>query len=113
MPTRIQQDFEIRQGDFRNLDFIIDQGDTAKTPVDITGYTGEWIMADGREGSALLTKSISVINGPAGQARVTLDPSDTVNFRGEFYHELEMIDGSSNPSVSAEGLLTIKAAVTR
>lgn len=115
MPAKNQQDFEMRQGDFRNLDFTIKDKDG--TVVNVTGFTGEWMLARSREDtSPLLTKSPSVEDGVNGIMRVTMDPSDTLSpsaLRGEFYQELELSNPSGNPSVVAEGIITIKGAITR
>jgi hypothetical protein len=109
--TAMDQDFAMQSGDSKVLSFtVLDENDVA---VDITGNTIKWRLAKSSRSSVLLAKAtggsgISITDAVNGVFQVTLDPTDTDNFAGQYYHEAELTDLFSNISTISTGTATIR-----
>ncbi len=94
---------EMFSGDTKRLNYTVKDG--AGVVIDITGGTFRWGLSKlgkpvtagepSPQGSPLLTKTVSsgiTLTAPTlGELRVDLDPADTADLKGSFYHELEMV----------------------
>ena len=110
---------EMFSGDTKRLNYTVKDGNGVV--IDITTATFRWGLSKlGKPKTAgdpspqvapLLEKTISsgiVLTAPTlGQLRVTLDPADTADLKGEFYHELEMVLSGVTSTV-AFGQIDIK-----
>ena len=107
--TATQQDFEMRKGDTKILEFTVKDSDG--TVVDITGSTSKWEAARG--GRTATTKNIaksgiSPSDPTNGKFQVTIDPADTSSLAaGKYFHEAELTDSSSRVITVAEGQMTL------
>ena len=114
--TATAQNFSMTSGDNHKLRFTIK--DELGAVVDVTGATFEWGLAEyssndpleGFSGPTLISKStglgITIIDALNGLVDVDLDPADTDDLVGIYYHELEMTLGGKITTV-AVGLGTI------
>ncbi|MFQ8550182.1 hypothetical protein [Acinetobacter baumannii] len=102
--TAENQNFEMYQGDTKNIRFLIED-----ESLDLTGTTVKWVMTPFRKSEALLTKSttdgISVVEG---KVIVKLNASDSVGLLGMYEHEVEITDQLGNVSTVLRGKITIK-----
>lgn len=99
----------------------VDADPTLATPKNITGYTVRWALARQKDGTPSRdyvvakdngsTGGVSIVSGAAGTLEVTLDASDTIDLRGDFYQELEVVDGAGKKLVVGTGDVTIKLNV--
>jgi hypothetical protein len=111
MAMKKNQNFEMAQGDYKELDFTVKNA--AGVVVNIAGATINWMLTTQDDlDVALLSKAtggsgITITDGAAGECQVALDPLDTKEFDGVYHHELQLIDGSGNPNVVAEGTVEI------
>lgn len=108
---KLLQNFTTWKGDYREIKFSIDDVVTAE------GCTAEWAMASTEGGAAIITKttedSPATITISGKYVTVKLSPADTSSLTaGSYYHELRLVDTSTNPAVVATGTITLKAATT-
>ncbi len=94
---------EMFSGDTKRLNYTVK--DSAGTVIDITTATFRWALSKlaksgtagepSPQGPAIVSKSIGsgiTLTAPTlGELRVDLDPADTADLKGSFYHELEMV----------------------
>lgn len=118
--TLTNQDAGFTSGDHFTLEFTIFEPDGVTLIGDITGFSFNWDMAESqsRKNKApfaptrLLPKSIgsgiTIVDGPNSRVDVIFVPTDTDDFGGEYYHELQMKDLANNKTTAATGILTIK-----
>lgn len=104
------QNFEIHSGDSKTLKFTIrDQNDAIK---DITGATATWAAAKRKTSSTLISKTsgsgITITDATNGLLEVELDPADTEALKGDYYHELQLVDNQSRKSTAAYGTMTVR-----
>lgn len=57
------------------------------------------------------TNGISILDEQAGTVKVKLDPIDSKNLSGNFFHELEMTDSNGNINVVLTGILQIRTNI--
>lgn len=103
-----------------NLKFV--QGDskvlrvTAKTSagvaVNLAGASGiRYRLAKSVKGTALIDKAmgtgIAITDAANGVLEVTLLPADTVALKGEYLHELELVDADGNVVTVFQGTVTL------
>ncbi len=118
------QNFKFHAGDVRKLRFTVYKEDPLNpgkpdlnNPVDLTGATIKWALANFKTDAApLFTKSTGsgiTIVAPAtnGVFDVALDKADTVNLNGKLFHEAEVVEASGDDSTVATGTVTVEATV--
>lgn len=105
------QDFTMKAGDTRKLDFTILDEETG-VPLDITTATLSWGFSKRVRQDPFVTKTlgsgIQILNGPQGQCRVTILPADTQGRKGRHYHELEVTEVSGEVTTVASGEMEIE-----
>jgi len=108
---KLNQNFTTWKGNYREIKFLIEDVAT------VEGCEAEWACA---ESDTSLIKNISKSSEstPAGitfsgkTVTVILNPADTASMdAGDYYHELRLIDTSSNPSTPAIGTMTLKEVI--
>ena len=109
-------DFDVKRGD--TLDFDI--GPILKadgTVQDITGYTVTFTAKDrlGDADPGVFQVSGTIVNGPAGLARVVIPPSSTNGFTTDrvLYYDVQIRDGGGATKTIDSGKLRVKRDVTR
>lgn len=122
--TDVNQNDTFYANNKRKLKFTITNKDvTPNVPLDLTGMIVRWAMSRfGTSGdystTSVLRKDNDALGGVAvigsatdGVVEVTIEPEDTASLSGNFYQELEVVDGSGDPVVVATGKLIIKKNV--
>lgn len=105
--TSINQNVNMYAGDTINVNFGISNSDN--TAASLSSASPVWIMEQNVSSGSLLRKtSDSGISISGSTITVSISPSDTIDFAGTYYHELEVTDTSGNVSTVSTGLLTIK-----
>lgn len=104
-------------GDSRIIECMVKQAD--ESAFDITGATIKWQMfaisgSGGFTGSAIITKQtggqgIAITNAEGGVFQITLDPEDTGELAGTYYHESELTTSGGNVHTVFTGTIAIKA----
>lgn len=107
--------FRMTAGDTKVLQVTVVDDDGS--PVDISGTTIRFQMSRfATDAEALVIKSsgsgIEIIDGPAGQLEITLDPDDTPDFNGSYYFEAEVEDGDVVSTI-LRGRATIDPALIK
>ncbi len=90
-------DFEMVSGDTKKLKITINNSDD--TPYDITGSTDiKWqlFINNTPEISKDLGAGIIITDGVNGILTISIDPADTDNLEGTYFHELQIKDASGN-----------------
>lgn len=109
--TISKQNFSIVAGDTAKL--TVSVTDPTGAPLDLTGATIRWAMGRGVGIPPLLEKSSEdnsiTINGTSFD--INLDPLDTQNLRGAFYHEAEITDASGEVSTVMTGTATVRGSL--
>jgi hypothetical protein len=108
--TKYRQDFEIHQGDHKQVTFaVVDEAGAAKA---LTSSTQEWRAYQGATVKiTVLNAAISLVNvdGTDDGVRFTLAPADTSALDpGVYQHELEVTDSGGNVSTVTRGTMTVK-----
>lgn len=94
--------------------------DQAGEVMDLTGASARWMVSRGTPArfspQVLLTKStanggITITAAPEGEMLIDLQPSDTRNLTGDYYHELELVDGNGAVTTPLSGLMTVTRAL--
>jgi hypothetical protein len=113
-------DFTLYQGDTKRLHFSLKRDDG--TALELTGATLRWqaskLKATGVFSSTPVlqkteTDGIQIDDETGGLVTVVLEPEDTVNLSGLFYHELEAIDASGDVATVFTGEFEIKKALIK
>jgi hypothetical protein len=113
-------DFSLYQGDTRRIHFTITRPDG--TPVELTGAELRWQASKLKtpgvfSSTAVLQKTeqngITIDDELNGILTVVLDPEDTLNLSGNFYHELESVDGSGDVATVFTGSFEVKKALIK
>lgn len=107
-----RQNVRLTAGDSKTLAVQVtdDQGD----PVDINGAAIRYAVVDGRGGSTVVgPKSdggagITVTDAAGGVFEVYLDPSDTQDLLGEYWHEAEYEDGDGDVTTVFTGSFVVR-----
>jgi hypothetical protein len=86
-------DFTMFSGDSKVLQTSLT--DDTNAVVDITGAEITWQLSRKVTSPAILTKTvgsgITITNPANGQFEVAIDPVDTADLKGDYYHEIEMV----------------------
>jgi len=98
----------------RNQSFRMVSGDTTEieiiNPTDLTGATVKWLLH--KSGNQYISKSTPAITVTSGEEesiiKIKLDPADTENLKGVYYHEAEVTDSFGNISTVTMGSVTIE-----
>lgn len=111
MSTKV--DITMHAGERKEIDITFtDEG----APVDVSTAAVTFVVAHAPGNPALVTKTIgtgiTVINGPAGVVRVVLEPADTADRFGRFYHECRVTESGPVPWVGTYGVLTVRPSST-
>lgn len=85
--------------------------------IDITAYTFE-LTVDPSEAPVdatnnLFTLTGTVTDGPNGKVQWELDAAESDQTPNEYYHDIEMIDGSSYKRTIAKGSFTFEQDITK
>lgn len=107
--TATGQNFDMFQGDDKILRVtVLDDDDNA---VDITGATIAWGVYRRTPETVILTKTtssgISLTAPGSGIFEINLIRGNTLNLRGIYNHEAEMIDLNNNHSTILTGIVEI------
>ena len=100
-------DTSMFSGDSLTLNVAVQDGDGVA--VNLTGATLEFALSKqsssgGPKGSALFSKTPTVVNAVGGSVQVEIDPDDTADLKcGEYYGELQVTDASGNVSTVLYG----------
>lgn len=108
--TATAQNLTMYQGDTKSLVFTVT--DDAGAPKNITGATVRWVLQRWvTDSTPILDKGvgtgIALTTPLSGVLTVTLTPADTLALQGDFWHELEITDTSTNVSTVSTGQITI------
>jgi hypothetical protein len=95
-----------------SLDLVVtvknDDGDV----VDISGADATWVLAPSEGRPSVVEKTtgsgISLTDAANGEVTISIDPSDTENKEGLYYHELQITDDTGNVSTALSGEFEIK-----
>ena len=105
----IPQNFEMFSGDDKNIQFTITDEDNAAS--DITGASATWACSRRVKTSTLISKTvgsgITIVSGVGGVLLVSLAQADTASLRGDYYHELEIVDAAGKKTTAAYGTMTV------
>ena len=122
MPATVNTRFSMYQDNKLTLRFTVRDGDQAEVggvhPVfDLTGFTVQWALSRGTTSQFVTTASvlkssaqiteIEVTDAVNGLLEVKLVGADTATIFGDFYYELELVDGMSEKVVVAVGEINI------
>jgi hypothetical protein len=105
------QDIEIYSGDTLHLLVTIIDGDT-NLPKNLSGLvSARWEVSKSAKVASTISKTlgmgIMVLNALAGEIRIDVLPSDTATLKGDFIHELEIIDFAGEVNTVMDGKFTI------
>jgi hypothetical protein len=107
------QNFKMVAGDTTALNVVL--SDSSGDSMNLTGASARWQLALTNRGPALISKSIgagiTVTSALGGALTIVLEPEDTVDLSGRYYHELEIVDSTGNVSTVTTGFVTIAAAL--
>lgn len=111
--TKKNQDLEMWAGDTKKLQYtVLDENDD---PVNLTNATINWWLAESATSTAILTKTtaddISITDAANGVFQVTINPADTQNLEGRYYHEAEVTDDAGNVATVAVGVIKINPSI--
>lgn len=109
-------DFEMFQGDDIALDFAVKEDAADGEPVSLVGIASlRWWLSRKVTTPALVQKAIGagveITDAAAGEFTVRLEPADTEERFGTFYHEAEVIDADGKVSTVHAGEIIIKRAL--
>lgn len=113
-------DFSLHQGDTMRIHFSLKRQDG--NPLELVGAELRWqasrLKAPGVfGGTPLIVKTeqdgIDIDDDLNGLVTVRLDPADTLNLKGDFYHELESVDANGDVATVFTGSFQIKKALIK
>jgi hypothetical protein len=112
--------FTARAGDTTPV-YVTILDETTGSVMNLLGVTARWAASPGIprrfSPTAVITKEtgagIEITNAAQGILRIDLDPADTQDLAGDFYHELQITDSSGGVSTPLSGLLTITRQLVR
>lgn len=104
-------DFSMHSGDTLTLNVTVQ--DAVGDPVDLTGATCTFGLSkqdsEGLpKGSALASPTVTIVSAAAGNVSVAIVPANTASLAGDYYHELQVVDASSNVSTVLYGTATVQ-----
>lgn len=113
MSARTHQNFELRQGDQRNV--VITVYDSTGALLDLTGASLTWVLITSEWGELLLSKTVD--NGITiapnqtsnkGELTVSLLPADTASLEPRAYtHQLRATQPAGPPELVTDGEVTL------
>lgn len=101
------------QGDTQNL--VVSITDENNNTVDISSATFKWNL-DSRSypvNKDMSSGDITLSNPSIGEVTIKINPEDTANLSGVFFHELEMTDADGNISTVIQDKITILRALIK
>lgn len=102
-------DFTMFAGDTKVLQITLT--DSANVIVDVSTASIIWALSRKATSTALLTKEVgtgvTITDGPGGKFEVAIDPVDTADLKGDYYHEIEVEMGGVVSTVTS-GTITIQ-----
>lgn len=101
----VDQNFEMYAGDSKEINVQVTDSGNAKN---IVGATIVWAMMNSPDNQNYIVKKstdggILITDGENGRFRISLDPADTEEVTGGFYHEAELTDSFGNVSTILVG----------
>lgn len=106
-----QQNFIMCSGDTRTLTVTVNDRVTGD-PIDLTGASIAWVLAKNNKSTAEIEKSvgsgITVATPASGVFVVTINPADTTDLDGIYYHEAQVTDASGRVVTVMRGRATIE-----
>jgi hypothetical protein len=109
------QDIVIYAGETKDVNFALSDSDN--NPLNISGTLLAWAfgvntldIARGYKSTPTVS-GITITNASSGWCTVRLNHDDTINYQGNWYHELRIQDPSGNLSTVAVGTLTINSSI--
>lgn len=112
----VDQNFTVWAGETKNINIVVE--DSTGNPLDLTDIENAiWVLQKSilRDSPALiktLDNGIEVVNAAEGLLRVKLEPADTEELAGYYYHEAELRDSFGNVSVILTGRALINPSAT-
>lgn len=105
------QDVEMYSGDTLQLIITVTDSDTGLAK-NLSGATAiRWELAKSAKVPSTLIKTlvsgITITNAAMGELRVDILPADTASLKGDFIHELEIIDFAGQVNTVLDGKFTI------
>jgi hypothetical protein len=109
------QNFELYSGNALTVEFTVYQND-GRTPFNLSGASAIWRLCSLFDPAPVITKTIgaglTITNAAAGIVSLSLSSSDTDPLGSQPYrHELEVIDGSGNPTTVTTGTVMINQSL--
>lgn len=116
------QNFTMYAGDTKIITVTVTDDDDEA--VDLTGATIRWqasrlVVDEGFDADPLISKDndtgggIESASPSTGVFEVTLDPDDTEDLSGLYYHEAEVIDADGNVATVMTGRMTVVPVLIR
>lgn len=106
-----QRPIELYHGRHKRLNVTVkNENDNIQ---DVTGATVDYVIARKEGGTALVTKTGTIIDGPKGQIRIDILDTDTdglPNKTQEYWHECVLTDASLRESPIFVGKVDFKAS---
>lgn len=113
MAAREQQNFQMRQGDERELAITV--YDSTGALLDLSNATIRWVLVSSRWGKTLLSKTVGTgITIPdqtssKGVCIIELDPSDTSDLEPRGYaHQLRVSQSGGGPELVTDGVVDLR-----
>jgi hypothetical protein len=103
---------EVWSGDTIVMDVTVRKDDDTRK--DLTGANIRWTLADDQYSVPELSKTeadadVIIASDPTtGEFEITIQPSETDNLGGAYYHECEVVDGAGVKSTVFYGKLDIR-----
>lgn len=114
--TAIGQNFEVFQGDYKEIEILVKDENNNNLPLDLAPYVAfngiVWVVYRKTTKAIVLSKTLSAgISVPApitGIIKITLNPADTELLEPNVYnHECEISSSPTNVATVTTGNLTI------
>ena len=106
-------DFNMVAGDTKTL--VVTVKDSSGNPVNIAGAAILWRASRSIRKTAALSKEVNdgivISDGPNGQFTVSLDPADTDDMHGEYYHEAQVTALDGTISTVLRGAMKVDRAL--
>ena len=115
MSLATELNFEMHQGDTKRLRVSVQ--DPAGQPISLVGAQSIkwWVAKKVTSTTRLLEKSvgsgITVTSAANGELTVSIEPEDTDDVVGDYYHEREVIDSAGDIGTVLRGTMTIARAL--
>lgn len=106
------QNYSLYSGDSKTLEITLYKDSTKNNVEDLTGAIIKYVIKKSKRDVSNLvykdtTSGISVDIPTSGIFKVALNPSDTTNLSGKYYHEAEITDANGNVSTLLTGVVTV------